>query len=217
MASKELNLALEKRDHSGTTTSNALRASGRVPGVLYGHGAPPQPVTFDGRVFEDLLHKGARTGLITLSIEGKKDTALLREVQRDPVSRKVMHADLQRVSANENVHTTLNVVTLGVAFGVKESGGVLDLILHELEVSGPANKLPEHLEIDVTALGIGDHIVAGDVALPDGFKMLTSADMTVVAVAASKTAAQVEDAAIPSEQLAPEVIGAKPEAEAGKS
>ncbi len=217
MASKDLSLTLEKRDHSGTTSANALRATGKVPGVLYGHGAPPQPVIFDGRSFEDLLHKGARTGLITLSIGGKKDTALLREVQRDPVSRKIMHADLQRVSATENVHTTLNVVTVGVAIGVKEYGGVLDLILHELEVSGPANKLPEHLEIDVTNLGIGDHIIAAEVPLPDGFKMLTAADMNVVAVAASKTAAQVEESATPAEQVAPEVIGAKPEADTAKS
>ncbi|MDQ2681231.1 MAG: 50S ribosomal protein L25 [Candidatus Eremiobacteraeota bacterium] len=217
MASKDLNLTLEKRDHSGTTTANALRATGKVPGVLYGHGAPPQPITFDGRAFEDLLHKGARTGLITLTLGGKKDTALLREVQRDPVSRKIMHADLQRVSATENVHTTLSVVTVGVAIGVKEYGGVLDLILHEVEVSGPANKLPEHLEIDVTDLGIGDHITAAEMKLPDGFKMLTAPDMNVVAVAASKTAAQVEESAVPAEQVAPEVIGAKPEADAPKS
>ena len=84
---------------------------------------------------------------------------------------------------------------------------------HELEIEGPADELPERLEIDVAGLGIHEHVVAADVKLPKGFKMLTPADTTVVVIEASRTASQVEEAATPAEQLQPEVIGQKPEGE----
>ena len=214
MATKDLTLAFEPREGGGgTTKSNALRHAGKIPAVLYGHGAEPVSIAIEAKALEDILHHGASSSLITLTASGKKsDTALIRELQRDPITRKVVHADLQRVSANETVRTKLQVVTVGVAAGVKEMGGVLDVINHELEIEGPANRIPDHLEVDVTALGIHEHLNASDVKLPDGFKMVSPADMTVVAVEPSKTEKQLEEPAT-LEQAEPEVIGAKPEGE----
>ena len=213
MATKDLTLKIETRDGAGTTGANRLRHEGKVPGILYGHGAAPQPVAFEAKAFEDLVHHGALSSLITLVLGGKKaDTALIRQVQRDPLTRKVVHADLQRVSANEEVRTKLQVVTVGAALGVREFGGVLDVVNHELEVEGPANRIPDHLEIDVSGLGLHEHINASEVKLPDGFKMISPADMLVVTVEPSKTEKQLEEP-VSLEQAEPEVIGAAPEGE----
>jgi large subunit ribosomal protein L25 len=205
---QQQSLNIERRDGGGTTKARALRRSGKVPGILYGHGST-EPIAVDRRAFDDLLHHGGRTGLIELKLGGKRfDTALVREVQIDPVSRRPIHVDLQRVSANETVHAKLPIVTSGTADGVRNFGGVMDVIVHELDVEGPANKLPDHLEVDVTDLGIHDHVTAGEVKLPGGFKLLTPADAIVVTVEASKTARALEEAAaaVPAEEVQPELV-----------
>ncbi|HET9030341.1 MAG TPA: 50S ribosomal protein L25 [Candidatus Aquilonibacter sp.] len=214
MASKEMTLSAERREKMGTTGANQLRRHGKIPAVLYGHGTEPLHLALDAKAFDDLLHRGARTGLITLTMNGKKaDTALVREVSRNPVTRFIQHVDLQRVSAHEAVHAKLPLTTVGVARGVKDFGGVMDVLLHEIDVEGPVDELPDHLEVDVTELGIHQHAVAGDLKLPKGFKLLTPADTILVSVEASKTAQHLEEAASGSEQATPEVIGAKPAAE----
>lgn len=214
MAAKDLKLSIERRDRTGTTSAHHLRAEGKVPAVLYGHGTQPEHVAFDARTFDELLHHGGRSGIITLMMDGKKnDTALVRDVTRHEVSRKLLHVDLQRVSANEAVHAKVPVVTVGTSKGVKDAGGVMDVVLHELEIEGPANQLPDHLEVDVTELGLHDHANAGDIKLPKNFKMLTAADTIVVSIETSKTARHLEEAeAAPApEQEQPEVIGEAPE------
>jgi large subunit ribosomal protein L25 len=213
---QNLSLTIEKRDGGGTTKAQALRRAGKVPGILYGHGSSER-IAIDGRALDDLLHHGGRTHLIELKLGGKKlDTALVREVQIDPVSRKTIHIDLQRVTATEKVHTKLPLVTIGTADGVRNFGGVMDVLVHELEVEGPANKLPDHLEVDVAALGIHEHLTAGDVKLPDPIKLLTAPDTIVVTVESSKTARALEEAeaavAAPVEEMQPELVG-KPEGE----
>lgn len=213
---QDLTLAIERRDKLGTTGARALRKAGKIPGILYGHGSEPQHIAFEARAFEELLHRGGRTALITLTLAGKNaETALVREMQQDPLSRRVLHADLQRVSANESVRSKLPLVAVGTAQGVREAGGVMDVVVHELEVEGPANRLPENLEVDVSALGIHEHATAADVRLPDGFKMITPPETIVVSIEPSKTARALEEAesGITAEQPAPEVIGEKPQGE----
>ena len=214
---QQLNLTIERRDGVGTTHARALRKDGKIPGILYGHGSDPQAIAFARRGLDEILHKGARTSLITLTMDGKRvDTVLLREVQVDPVSRRIVHVDLQRVSADETVQTRLPVVTVGTPIGVRDFGGVMDVVLHEIEVEGPANKLPDRIEIDVAELGIHQHVTAEEIRLPEGFKMITPADTTVVAVEPSKTERLLEEAAAEgavAEQAEPEIVG-KPAEEA---
>ncbi len=215
MSSKNLTLPIERRETTGTTGAQALRREGKVPGVLYGHGTEPLHLAFELRAFDDVMHHGGRSNVITLMMNGKKaDTALIREITRNPVSRQIQHVDLQRVSEHEAVHAKIRLVTTGVARGVKEFGGVMDVLVHEIDVEGPVDELPDHVEIDVTELGIHQHCSASDVKLPKGFKLLTAPDTIVVSVEASKTAQHLEEAAsgAGAEQTAPEVIGAKPEA-----
>jgi large subunit ribosomal protein L25 len=216
VASKEFKLAVEQRAKVGTTAAQALRASGKVPAVLFGHGVVPEHLALDAHAFEELIHRGGRNAIVTLTDGGRKrQTALVREIQRHPVSRHVVHADLQRVSADETIDARLAIVTVGVAEGVRNAGAVMDVITHELEVEGPASKIPENLEIDVTALNIHDHIIAAEVPLPAGFKLLTPPETIVVTIEPSRTAHELEEAAAPAEEAAePEVIGAEPAAPA---
>jgi large subunit ribosomal protein L25 len=212
---KPLNLTIETRHGTGSTSARKLRAAGKLPAVLYGHGETPEHIVLDARAFEDVLHSGGRTGMVTLQGDGKNATVLVREIQRNPVSRKILHADLLRVSATETVSATLPVVTIGTARGVKDFGGVMDVVVHDLEVEGPANKLPDHLEVDVNELGLHEHATAADVKLPPEFKMITPGDTIVVAIEPSKTAQLLEEAAaaeagVVEEQPEPEIIGAEP-------
>jgi large subunit ribosomal protein L25 len=214
VASKELTLSIERRIKTGTTNAQALRRAGKVPAVVYGHGDAPLHVAFDVRAFDELLHHGGRTNIIALTLDGKRDTALVRELQRNPVSRKIEHVDFQRVSADEEVHAKLPIVTVGTARGVRDLGGVMDILIHEIEVEGPAAQLPDHFDVDVSNLEIHQHITAGQVVLPKNFKLLTPADAIVVSIESSKTARQVEEAetGAAAEALEPEVVGQQPEA-----
>lgn len=209
-----LSLTIERRSGRGSSAAGALRRAGKVPAVVYGHGSS-ETVAIDRRALDELLHRGGRTGLVELKLDGKKfDTALVREIQIDPVSRRTIHVDLQRVSATETVHAKLPVTTVGTPDGVRNFGGVMDVIVHEVEVEGAANKLPDHLEVDVTNLGIHEHVTAADIKLPSGMKLLTSGDTVVVTVEASKTARVLEEAQAGAavEQAQPELVG-RPEGE----
>ncbi len=210
-----LKLKVESRERTGTTAARAVRAVGRVPLVLYGHGSEPETLTAESRAFEELLLHGGRSGMITLEDDGKlKDTALVREIQRDPVSRRIIHADLLRVSAHEDVRTRVAIVPTGTARGVRDFGGVMDVLVHELEIEGPADSLPAQLVVDVLELGIHQHVVASDIALPNGFALITPPDTVIIAIEPSKTAHQLEEAAAApaAEEVQPEVIGEQPEA-----
>lgn len=185
-------LSLSRRDKPGTTGANAARREGNVPGVLYGHGQPPVPVSMNAKTLSDLIHGSKKTDLIDIELDGTKDTAMVRSLQRDPLSRRVISADLQRVSKSEMVHATLQIITVGVAKGVKDSGGVLDIVTHEVDVMCPADQVPDAIRVDVSHLGIHHHVSAKDLVLPAGFKLSTPPDTTIVAVAASKTEKQSE-------------------------
>lgn len=212
MATADLNLSVEKREKPGTTGSNALRRQGKIPAVVYGHGSKPEAIAIDAHAFGELLHHGARQKIVTLKGQGTNETAVVRSLQYHPVSHRILHADFQRVSANESIVATLAVVTAGIAPGVKDSGGVMDVVTHQLEVQGPASQIPEHLEVDVTKLALHEHITAADVQLPNGFTMVTPADTIVVAVEASRTERQLEEAAAgPTAAAEPQVIGASEE------
>jgi large subunit ribosomal protein L25 len=218
VAKKDFNLSIERREKLGTTGAHALRAHGKIPAVVYGHGAMPDHIALDAHAFEELLHHGGRNAIVTLTDAARKrQTALVRQIQLHPVSRRIVHADLQRVSADETIDTRLPVVTVGVADGVRNSGAVMDVLLHELEVEGPANQIPENVEIDVTELGVHEHATAADIKLPPGFKLLTPPETVIVAIEPSRTARELEEAVPGAPEAAePVVIGAEPTAPASE-
>jgi large subunit ribosomal protein L25 len=186
-------LTIHSRADSGTTGAKKARREGKVPGALYGHGAS-QAISVDARTLADLLSTGGQSHIVDATIDGRHESVLLREVQRDPITHRPIAADFQRVSQTEAIYASVAIVTVGVAIGVKEQGAVMDVVTHALEVKGPAGKLPEHFEIDVTDLNVNDHVTAGDIKLPSGFTLITPPETIVVAVEGSRTAS--DDAAL---------------------
>ncbi len=187
------NVTIHQRAEIGTTGAKKARREGRIPGALYGHGAA-EAIAVDAKTLNELLASGGQSHIVDATIGGKKESVLLREVQRDPISHRPISADFQRVSQTEAINASVHIVTVGVPPGVKDQGGVMDIVTHALEVKGPAGKLPEHFELDVSGLNVNDHITAGDVKLPNGFTLITPADTVVVAVEGSRTAS--DDAAL---------------------
>src|ERR1700722_4806612 len=207
------NVTIHTRAEIGTTGAKKARREGRIPGALYGHG-DAQAIAVDAKTLNELLTSGGQSHIVEATIGGKKESVLLREVQRDPITHRPIAADFQRVSSTEAITASVHIVTVGVAPGVKEGGGVMDIVTHMLEVKGPAGSLPEHFELDVTSLNVNDHITAGDVKLPAGFTLITPAETVVVAVEGSRTA--TDDAAPPAAPAAaappatPETAAAPP-------
>ena len=187
------NVTIHPRAEIGTTGAKKARREGRIPGALYGHG-DAQAIAVDAKTLNELLSSGGQSHIVDATVGGKKESVLLREVQRDPITHRPIAADFQRVSSTEAINASVTIVTVGVAPGVKEGGGVMDVVTHALEVKGPAGSLPEHFEIDVSKLNVNDHVTAGDVKLPSGFTLITPAETVVVAVEGSRTAS--DDAAI---------------------
>src|ERR1700722_4418651 len=181
-------LAVKTRTSTGTTSARAIRHLGEIPGTLYGHGAQTISITLDGRALEDLLHTGRRRSLLTITIDGgTTETPLVRDVQHDSIPRGLIPADLQRAGRSEANSSVVPIIAIGTPTGVRDFGGVLDIVAHQIEVTGPADKIPEHLEVDVTNLGIRDHATAGDVKLPPGFTLDTPPETVIVSVEPPRT------------------------------
>ncbi|MFN2459438.1 MAG: 50S ribosomal protein L25 [Candidatus Velthaea sp.] len=186
-------LTIETRENVGSTAARAARRSGKIPGILYGHG-DPTPIAIDVRALESVL-SGGRSRIVDATLGGKHDSVLVRTVQRDPVTHRPIHVDLQRVSKGEAVTATLPIVTTGIARGVRDDGAVMDTVTRQIDVKGPADRIPENITIDVSSFGVHTHVSAGDVALPSGFTLLTPPDTVLVSIEASRTAQQAESAA----------------------
>ncbi len=203
-------LTVETRERAGTTSARALRRAGKVPGVLFGHGAPPRAIAVDAKTLDELLHRGGKNHLLTITIDGATDTAMLRGVERDALSHALISVDLQRIGASETISASLPVVAVGVSPGVRDLSGVLDVVARTLEVSGPADRVPDHIDVDVSGLGIREHLTAAEIALPEGFTLLTPPDTLVVTVEPPRTITETEEAPSVSAAEIP-LVGAEAE------
>lgn len=180
-------LTLELRNRTGTTAAHALRRAGKIPGVVYGHGTPT-PVAIDAKQLADLLLSGNRAHIIEATVGADKASVLLRRIEPDPIYHKPLAVDFQRVTRNEPIVAIVNVITTGTARGVRESGAVMDIVAHQLEIKGPAHAIPDSLVVDVTALGLHEHVTAAQVSLPSGFSLISQPDTLVVSVEISRAA-----------------------------
>jgi large subunit ribosomal protein L25 len=197
-------LTLEPRAEVGTTSAQRLRRTGKIPGVVYGHGEAT-PVAVDAKQLADLLLSGNKSKIVDATIGTKHDSVLLRRVEAHPISRRALSVDFQRVSRDEAITSNVTVVTTGTPVGVRDGGGVMDVISHTLEIKGPAQSIPDNITIDVTGLDVHQHVLAGDVALPKGFTLITPPDTVVISVEITRALASEE---------APETTGEAPPAEA---
>jgi len=194
-------LTLEPRTAIGTTKSQALRKAGKIPGVVYGHGQAT-PISVDAKQLAELIHSGNKSKIVNATIGGTSDSVLLRRVEADPITRKPLSVDFQRVTRDEAITSNVIVVTTGTPVGVRDQGGVMDVVAHTLEIKGPAHSIPDNLTIDVSELGVHSHVTAGDVKLPAGFTLITPADTVVVSVEITRALASEEAPAETAEAAA---------------
>ena len=199
---KSVALNASVRAETRRNFNKVLRASGRIPAVIYGRQTKPQNLEVDAKALDGVIHHSASENvLVDLAVEGDanaKRLALVQEVQHHPLSGKVLHVDFHEVSETEKVTLHIPVETTGEAAGVKTGGGVLQHVTFKLKVRALPKDLPEQIIIDVTTLELNRAIHLGDIKPPAGVEILGHKEVVVVACtpprAEEEVAAPVEGA-----------------------
>lgn len=179
-------LVIQHREGTGKQVAKRLRRAGVVPAVLYG-GGKPEAISVDPRAVLRIIHgHEGSTQLVNLKSSGDSGAtrmAVIRDLQFDPVSEHLLHVDLQEVAADRAITVVVAIHPVGEAAGVRDQKGILNLALHELEVSCLPALIPERIDADVSALMIGDVLTVGDLAVPEGVRVLNARDQAVATVA----------------------------------
>jgi large subunit ribosomal protein L25 len=207
MATAQLN-AMARSD-TGKGAARSLRRDGRLPAVIYGHAREPLSLSVPARDFERLLEKvAAENTVIELHIDGgAMSRTLIREIQRHPVRRNVLHVDFQELVAGERVIVRIPIVLQGTPDGVRHSGGILSQIMQELECRVDPLNMPSHIDVDVTDVTIGHSVHVSEMTIPEGVEVLDDPESAVAIVAAPK--AEVEappPGVVPEAAAEPELI-----------
>lgn len=203
-------LKVKPRQPGGKRDARRLRRGGQVPVNLYGHGQQNVYLAAAADDLRTLLRHGAR--VIDLEGEQVQEKAFIRELQWDTYGLEVLHVDLTRVSADERVEVRVAVELRGAAPGVAE-GGIVELLVHDLEIECLAIDIPEKLILRVNQLKLGDDLTAAAVELPPGAKLVSDPETMVAHCVKPKAEVEVGAEAAPVEGAEPEVIGRKAEEE----
>ncbi|MHC4519847.1 MAG: 50S ribosomal protein L25 [Planctomycetota bacterium] len=209
---KTLQLEGQVREHTGSKAAARVRKEGRIPAIVYGHKQEPVAISLDAHDFVEGLHHGHR--LIDVKVGKDTQTMMVKDIQYDYLGRDIVHADLMRVDATETVRVTVPIELKGTAQGTHE-GGIIEEHADHLEIECQVANMPDTIVVSVKEVRVGDVVHAGDIALPDGTKLVSSKETIVVTchlVAAAKTTEEIEEE-VPT---APEVIGEKKEEEEGE-
>lgn len=202
--SKEAKLVVEPRTELGSAACRRLRERGLVPANIYGHNAPPTPVTVLADALRPVLKSGAH--VVNVSLGGKEDKAVIREVQWDVFGKEIRHLDLMRVDPNERVNITVPIELKGTAPGVV-AGGILEQPMHQIVIDCLAYQIPDSIQIRITSLELGQAIHVKDLELPPDSHAHAQPDAIVVHIVKVQ---EREIAAAEAGAAEPEVIGKKP-------
>ena len=182
----EVRISAEQRTEFGKGAARRIRRAAKVPAVLYGHGAAPRHIALPGH--ELMLALKTPNALLSIDLDGRRELALPKDVQRDPIKGFLEHVDLLVVRRGEKVHVEVPVAL----HGDTAPDTLVDLVLTALPVEAEATHIPEHVEISIEGLAAGTQIHARDVTLPAGATLTGDEDALVVNVTAAPTAAQLE-------------------------
>lgn len=223
---KEVLIAASPRNDLGKGSARKFRAKGNIPAVVYGPEVAPMPVLLVEADFRKAFRSSSGLSTIfTLNVDGKPNKVIIREMQRDPLTSRVLHVDFHAISMNRPINIEVPVHLVGIPIGVKTEGGIMQILQRDIEISCLPTNIPEHLEVDVSNLGIGDSIHVRDISIPN-VEILTEASSTVVVisaptviktetVAAEGAAVEGEAGAAPAEGAAA-APGAAPAGDAAK-
>ncbi len=219
MAANNANLTALPREGTGKGSARKLRAAGRVPAVIYGHGDATRNLTVDAHELELLFARiRVENTIIDVDIEGDEPVkVLVREVQKHVYRNDVLHVDFYQIHAGQRITVEVPVRLVGAAPGVK-AGGILQHALNSVEVRCLPDHIPDTITVDISTLDIGDSVHISDVTPPEGVEFHVDSDRTVCSVIAPAVATAEEvAAAVPSELTEPEVIAKGKVDEEGKA
>jgi large subunit ribosomal protein L25 len=186
-SSQQIVVSVDSREDRGKNFCRRLRAGGKVPGNVYGMNLDSFAVSVEGRRVEEILRLGSgRNTIITLSLDDGKDTraVMLRELQRDPVSERLVHVDFVRVDTTKTVHVQVPIHLVGTPVGVRLDEGVVDFVHRQVEVACLPFAIPNHLEVDISHLQINQNIAVKELVVGEGIEILDPPD-TILAIVAS--------------------------------
>ncbi len=209
-----ITLKAEARSTKGKGAARQLRAQGKVPAVVYGHGRTPESLILSASDLEKALTGvSAESTLVDLKIGRQRVKTLIREVQRHPTRSEITHVDFLEIHADEKIRLSVPIHLEGSPDGVRNAGGVLDQVLREIEIEVLPRDIPERFTLDVTELGVAKSLHVRDIALGD-LTVLTDRDATVCTVIPPRVEEEVAEPAevAPEEAEEPELIR-KPKAE----
>ncbi len=210
---KSIQLKAEPRSGSGTTASKAVRKAGNVPAIIYGRHQQPQSLQLNAHGLKLALSKSTGAhALVDLEIVGGARTlALVQHVQVHPVKRHILHLDFHALHEDEIMHTTVALIPFGEPAGVKNSGGLLEQQIRNLDVECLPKDLPDSIVIDVSALNVGDYIHVREIPLPAG--VITHHNVEAIVFHCAAPTVEVEPVAGAEGKAEPEVIKEKKPAE----
>lgn len=186
--SEDTKVHAELRESFGKGFARRLRADGKIPAVIYGHGTEPVHVALPGHQVSLIIRRA--NALLELDIEGKTQLALVKDVQRDPVRQIIEHIDLLVIKKGEKVAIDVPIIVTGES----APGTIANLDATTLSIEAEATHIPQNLEISVEGLEEGAHITAADVALPKGSTLLSDPEVLVIAISVPAAQAEAEDA-----------------------
>jgi len=209
-----------KRDTRGKNEARRLRAAGRIPAVVYGaqkagESGKTVEVAVDPKPLLRILHSGSGVNtLITLKVDGEGDSrVLVKEFLLDPVTDKLLHADFYRVNMDRKITVTVQIVTRGEPRGVKLEGGILDFVHREIDIETLPGEIPDHIEVDVTNLGLNDAVYVRDVVGDAKWTPVQGGDLMLLHIITPRAVEEpvvaeptVAVAAAPGAPVEPEVI-----------
>lgn len=184
----EVRLSAEHRTEFGKGGARRTRRAGRIPAVLYGHGAQPQHISLPAREFANAIKRGGINVLLTLDIEGKQELALPKAVQRHAIKPEIEHVDLIAVRSGEKITVDVPLVLTGDVV----AGGLVAQEATTVSVEAEATHLPSELEISIAGVALGAHITAGDVSLPAGTVLAGDPDQILLIIQEAPSAEALE-------------------------
>jgi large subunit ribosomal protein L25 len=212
---EEILLEAELREGKGRAKAKDLRDSGYLPSVVYSHGKSALSIKFSKGALLKLVHQyRLESSIINLKIKDDKKAkrpCLVKDIQYDPVHEDIIHIDFNEISLTETIKVNVPIEIKGEAVGVKQEGGSLEHILWEIEVECLPTNIPKNIEVDVTALKLGEAIHIKDMVFPSGVKPLNDPTAVVLHVAAPMKEEAPAEAVEGEEKLEPEVIKEKKE------
>jgi large subunit ribosomal protein L25 len=207
---KTIELSVEKRSTTGKNEARRDRVAGRIPAVVYGAGKANVPISVNRKSLADVFREGAgENAIFLLKLAGSDQSrhAMIKEMQRDPVSRKPLHIDFVRVLMDVKITLKVPIEVVGIARGVRVDAGILDLVTREIEIECLPTNIPAHIAVDVTELGIGDAIRVSELPVLEGVRIVDNPEKVVVHVAhPTREEEPVAAAEVAAEPAEPEVL-----------